>query len=138
MQFTIWALIYLIKICLWNYPPIKTIPLIFFIFIILIHLNLFVGILCRSCFYLRNDASWVVLLNCRSWQVNESLPNFNYCIFNLTKYGFILFVLIYCFISFFCFAVLFFLACDEWKILPKPNLHRDVNRFGHSAVVING
>ncbi|ERE80945.1 attractin [Cricetulus griseus] len=29
-------------------------------------------------------------------------------------------------------------ACDEWKTLPKPNLHRDVNRFGHSAVVING
>lgn len=29
-------------------------------------------------------------------------------------------------------------ACDEWKILPKPNLHRDVNRFGHTAVVSNG
>ncbi|EGW11658.1 Attractin-like protein 1 [Cricetulus griseus] len=30
------------------------------------------------------------------------------------------------------------ISCDEWKTLPKPNLHRDVNRFGHSAVVING
>uniref|UniRef100_A0A674JRZ3 Attractin-like protein 1 n=1 Tax=Terrapene triunguis TaxID=2587831 RepID=A0A674JRZ3_9SAUR len=30
------------------------------------------------------------------------------------------------------------LACDEWKILPKPNLHRDLNRFGHTAVVSNG
>ncbi|XP_027707853.1 attractin-like protein 1 isoform X4 [Vombatus ursinus] len=30
------------------------------------------------------------------------------------------------------------ISCDEWKILPKPNLHRDVNRFGHSAVVVNG
>ncbi|KAG9338329.1 hypothetical protein JZ751_025885, partial [Albula glossodonta] len=30
------------------------------------------------------------------------------------------------------------IACDEWKVLPKPNLHRDVNRFGHSAVVSNG
>ncbi|KPP68547.1 hypothetical protein Z043_112770 [Scleropages formosus] len=29
-------------------------------------------------------------------------------------------------------------ACDGWKVLPKPNLHRDVNRFGHSAVVSNG
>ncbi|KAG5831216.1 hypothetical protein ANANG_G00301470 [Anguilla anguilla] len=30
------------------------------------------------------------------------------------------------------------IACDEWKVLPRPNLHRDVNRFGHSAVVSNG
>ncbi|CAJ0951384.1 unnamed protein product [Ranitomeya imitator] len=30
------------------------------------------------------------------------------------------------------------LSCDEWKVLQKPNLHRDVNRFGHSAVVSNG
>uniref|UniRef100_A0A8C2QXS7 Attractin like 1 n=1 Tax=Capra hircus TaxID=9925 RepID=A0A8C2QXS7_CAPHI len=40
-----------------------------------------------------------------------------------------------------CFSADFLaydIACDEWKILPKPNLHRDVNRFGHSAVVING
>lgn len=29
-------------------------------------------------------------------------------------------------------------ACDEWSLLPKPDLHRDVNRFGHSAVVSNG
>ncbi|XP_030628506.1 attractin [Chanos chanos] len=26
------------------------------------------------------------------------------------------------------------LACDEWSVLPKPDLHQDVNRFGHSAV----
>lgn len=32
----------------------------------------------------------------------------------------------------------FYLACDEWNVLPKPNLHRDLNRFGHSAVVSNG
>ncbi|XP_035260007.1 attractin-like protein 1 isoform X1 [Anguilla anguilla] len=40
-----------------------------------------------------------------------------------------------------CFSSDFFaydIACDEWKVLPKPNLHRDVNRFGHSAVVSNG
>ncbi|XP_074151794.1 attractin-like protein 1 isoform X4 [Sminthopsis crassicaudata] len=40
-----------------------------------------------------------------------------------------------------CFSADFLaydIACDEWKILPKPNLHRDVNRFGHSAVVVNG
>ncbi|XP_075830646.1 attractin-like protein 1 isoform X3 [Microtus pennsylvanicus] len=40
-----------------------------------------------------------------------------------------------------CFSADFLaydIACDEWKTLPKPNLHRDVNRFGHSAVVING
>uniref|UniRef100_A0AAR2J9J2 Attractin-like 1a n=1 Tax=Pygocentrus nattereri TaxID=42514 RepID=A0AAR2J9J2_PYGNA len=30
------------------------------------------------------------------------------------------------------------IACDEWKVLPKPELHRDVNRFGHTAVVSNG
>uniref|UniRef100_A0A3B5L4M9 Attractin n=1 Tax=Xiphophorus couchianus TaxID=32473 RepID=A0A3B5L4M9_9TELE len=26
------------------------------------------------------------------------------------------------------------LACDEWTVLPRPDLHHDVNRFGHSAV----
>ncbi|XP_014878047.1 attractin, partial [Poecilia latipinna] len=26
------------------------------------------------------------------------------------------------------------LACDEWTVLPQPDLHHDVNRFGHSAV----
>ncbi|MBN3325866.1 ATRN protein, partial [Atractosteus spatula] len=26
------------------------------------------------------------------------------------------------------------LACDEWSVLPRPDLHHDVNRFGHSAV----
>ncbi|CAB1432940.1 unnamed protein product [Pleuronectes platessa] len=30
------------------------------------------------------------------------------------------------------------LPCDEWSILPRPSLHRDANRFGHSAVVSNG
>uniref|UniRef100_A0AAY4BHW9 Attractin n=1 Tax=Denticeps clupeoides TaxID=299321 RepID=A0AAY4BHW9_9TELE len=30
------------------------------------------------------------------------------------------------------------IACDEWKVLPKPDLHRDVNRFGHTSVVSNG
>uniref|UniRef100_A0A8C6TFS9 Attractin-like 1b n=1 Tax=Neogobius melanostomus TaxID=47308 RepID=A0A8C6TFS9_9GOBI len=37
-----------------------------------------------------------------------------------------------------CFSADFLaydIACDEWKLLPKPDLHRDVNRFGHSAVV---
>lgn len=29
-------------------------------------------------------------------------------------------------------------ACDEWTVLPRPGLHRDANRFGHSAVVSNG
>lgn len=29
-------------------------------------------------------------------------------------------------------------ACDKWTVLPRPGLHRDVNRFGHSAVVSNG
>uniref|UniRef100_I3N7F2 Attractin-like n=1 Tax=Ictidomys tridecemlineatus TaxID=43179 RepID=I3N7F2_ICTTR len=29
------------------------------------------------------------------------------------------------------------IACDRWSVLPRPNLHRDVNRFGHSAVLHN-
>ncbi|XP_035273051.1 attractin isoform X1 [Anguilla anguilla] len=29
------------------------------------------------------------------------------------------------------------LACDEWSVLPRPDLHHDVNRFGHSAVYSN-
>ncbi|KAF7649783.1 hypothetical protein LDENG_00135880 [Lucifuga dentata] len=29
-------------------------------------------------------------------------------------------------------------ACDEWTVLPRPRLHQDINRFGHSAVVSNG
>uniref|UniRef100_H2LJV7 Attractin like 1 n=1 Tax=Oryzias latipes TaxID=8090 RepID=H2LJV7_ORYLA len=40
-----------------------------------------------------------------------------------------------------CFSADFLaydIACDEWEVLPKPDLHRDVNRFGHSAVVSNG
>ncbi|XP_032889833.1 attractin-like protein 1 isoform X1 [Amblyraja radiata] len=40
-----------------------------------------------------------------------------------------------------CFSADFLaydIACDEWNVLPKPNLHRDVNRFGHSAGVSNG
>ncbi|XP_061822707.2 attractin-like protein 1 [Nerophis lumbriciformis] len=40
-----------------------------------------------------------------------------------------------------CFSADFLaydIACDEWRLLPKPDLHRDVNRFGHSAVVSNG
>ncbi|XP_015671302.1 attractin-like protein 1 [Protobothrops mucrosquamatus] len=40
-----------------------------------------------------------------------------------------------------CFSADFLaydIACDEWKILKKPSLHRDVNRFGHSAIVSNG
>ncbi|XP_067858251.1 attractin-like protein 1 isoform X2 [Heptranchias perlo] len=40
-----------------------------------------------------------------------------------------------------CFSADFLaydIACDDWKVLPKPNLHRDLNRFGHSAVVSNG
>ncbi|XP_026132176.1 attractin-like protein 1 isoform X1 [Carassius auratus] len=40
-----------------------------------------------------------------------------------------------------CFSADFLaydIACDEWKVLPKPNLHRDVNRFGHTAVTSNG
>uniref|UniRef100_A0AAY4AY35 Attractin-like protein 1 n=1 Tax=Denticeps clupeoides TaxID=299321 RepID=A0AAY4AY35_9TELE len=39
-----------------------------------------------------------------------------------------------------CFSADFLaydIACDEWKILPKPKLHRDVNRFGHTAVTSN-
>ncbi|KPP59685.1 hypothetical protein Z043_122372 [Scleropages formosus] len=30
------------------------------------------------------------------------------------------------------------LACDEWSVLPRPELHHDVNRFGHSAVYSDG
>ncbi|XP_060781710.1 attractin isoform X3 [Neoarius graeffei] len=30
------------------------------------------------------------------------------------------------------------LACDEWTVLPRPELYHDVNRFGHSAVYFNG
>uniref|UniRef100_A0A672MD10 Attractin like 1 n=1 Tax=Sinocyclocheilus grahami TaxID=75366 RepID=A0A672MD10_SINGR len=40
-----------------------------------------------------------------------------------------------------CFSADFLaydIACDEWTVLPKPNLHRDVNRFGHTAVTSNG
>ncbi|XP_044070048.1 attractin-like protein 1 isoform X6 [Siniperca chuatsi] len=40
-----------------------------------------------------------------------------------------------------CFSADFMaydIACDEWTVLPRPGLHRDVNRFGHSAVVSNG
>uniref|UniRef100_A0A8D3CGU7 Attractin-like 1a n=1 Tax=Scophthalmus maximus TaxID=52904 RepID=A0A8D3CGU7_SCOMX len=40
-----------------------------------------------------------------------------------------------------CFSADFLaydIACDEWTVLPRPALHRDVNRFGHSAVVSNG
>uniref|UniRef100_A0A665W1H0 Attractin-like 1b n=1 Tax=Echeneis naucrates TaxID=173247 RepID=A0A665W1H0_ECHNA len=40
-----------------------------------------------------------------------------------------------------CFSADFLtydIACDEWRLLPKPDLHRDVNRFGHSAVISNG
>uniref|UniRef100_G3NTX7 Attractin-like 1b n=1 Tax=Gasterosteus aculeatus aculeatus TaxID=481459 RepID=G3NTX7_GASAC len=40
-----------------------------------------------------------------------------------------------------CFSADFLaydIACDEWRLLPKPDLHRDVNRYGHSAVVSNG
>lgn len=29
-------------------------------------------------------------------------------------------------------------ACDEWTVLPRPDLHHDVNRFGHSAVLSDG
>ncbi len=31
-------------------------------------------------------------------------------------------------------CLLFILACDEWTVLPRPDLYHDVNRFGHSAV----
>ncbi|XP_032621716.1 attractin isoform X1 [Chelonoidis abingdonii] len=27
------------------------------------------------------------------------------------------------------------IACDHWSVLPRPDLHHDVNRFGHSAVL---
>uniref|UniRef100_A0A8C5E820 Attractin-like protein 1 n=1 Tax=Gouania willdenowi TaxID=441366 RepID=A0A8C5E820_GOUWI len=40
-----------------------------------------------------------------------------------------------------CFSADFLsydIACDEWTVLPRPSLHKDVNRFGHSAVVSNG
>uniref|UniRef100_A0A3Q1F7U7 EGF-like domain-containing protein n=1 Tax=Acanthochromis polyacanthus TaxID=80966 RepID=A0A3Q1F7U7_9TELE len=40
-----------------------------------------------------------------------------------------------------CFSADFLaydIACDEWSVLPRPGLHRDINRFGHSAVVSNG
>uniref|UniRef100_A0A7N6C2W6 Attractin n=1 Tax=Anabas testudineus TaxID=64144 RepID=A0A7N6C2W6_ANATE len=30
------------------------------------------------------------------------------------------------------------LACDEWTVLPRPDLNHDVNRFGHSAVFSDG
>ncbi|GCB70141.1 hypothetical protein scyTo_0012556 [Scyliorhinus torazame] len=30
------------------------------------------------------------------------------------------------------------LACDEWSVLPTPDLSHNVNRFGHSAVFSNG
>ncbi|XP_072533473.1 attractin-like protein 1 isoform X2 [Salminus brasiliensis] len=29
------------------------------------------------------------------------------------------------------------IACDEWTVLPKPDLYHDVSRFGHTAVVSN-
>ncbi|KAK7904410.1 hypothetical protein WMY93_017017 [Mugilogobius chulae] len=29
-------------------------------------------------------------------------------------------------------------ACDEWTVLPRPDLHHDINRFGHSAVFNDG
>lgn len=31
-----------------------------------------------------------------------------------------------------------FAACDEWAVLPRPDLYHDVNRFGHSAVFTDG
>uniref|UniRef100_A0A3B3DQB2 Attractin-like 1a n=1 Tax=Oryzias melastigma TaxID=30732 RepID=A0A3B3DQB2_ORYME len=40
-----------------------------------------------------------------------------------------------------CFSTDFLaydIACDRWTSLPRPGLHRDANRFGHSAVVSNG
>ncbi|CAL8281783.1 unnamed protein product [Merluccius merluccius] len=40
-----------------------------------------------------------------------------------------------------CFSADFLaydIACDEWAHLPKPDLHRDLPRFGHTAVVNNG
>ncbi|XP_073690226.1 attractin [Garra rufa] len=40
-----------------------------------------------------------------------------------------------------CFSsdfIAYSIACDEWTVLPNPDLHHDVNRFGHSAVYHNG
>ncbi|XP_056290986.1 attractin-like protein 1 isoform X2 [Pseudoliparis swirei] len=40
-----------------------------------------------------------------------------------------------------CFSADFLaydIACDEWTVLPRPGLHREANRYGHSAVVSNG
>ncbi|XP_030195783.1 attractin-like protein 1 isoform X2 [Gadus morhua] len=40
-----------------------------------------------------------------------------------------------------CFSADFLaydIACDSWSRLPKPDLHRDLPRFGHTAVVSNG
>ncbi|XP_053314088.1 attractin isoform X2 [Spea bombifrons] len=40
-----------------------------------------------------------------------------------------------------CFSADFMaydIACDHWSVLPRPNLHHDVNRFGHTAVLSNG
>uniref|UniRef100_A0A8C2Q589 Attractin n=1 Tax=Cyprinus carpio TaxID=7962 RepID=A0A8C2Q589_CYPCA len=40
-----------------------------------------------------------------------------------------------------CFSsdfIAYSIACDEWIVLPNPDLHHDVNRFGHSAVHHNG
>uniref|UniRef100_A0A8C4Z3J6 Attractin n=1 Tax=Gadus morhua TaxID=8049 RepID=A0A8C4Z3J6_GADMO len=40
-----------------------------------------------------------------------------------------------------CFSTDFMsydLGCDEWKVLSRPDLHHDVNRFGHSAVFSDG
>uniref|UniRef100_A0A673IQF3 Attractin-like n=2 Tax=Cyprinidae TaxID=7953 RepID=A0A673IQF3_9TELE len=40
-----------------------------------------------------------------------------------------------------CFSsdfITYSIACDEWIVLPHPDLHHDVNRFGHSAVYHNG
>ncbi|XP_078717801.1 attractin isoform X3 [Lampetra fluviatilis] len=40
-----------------------------------------------------------------------------------------------------CFSADFMaydIACDEWSVLPKPDLHTDTDRFGHTAVAHNG
>ncbi|XP_016417675.1 attractin-like [Sinocyclocheilus rhinocerous] len=40
-----------------------------------------------------------------------------------------------------CFSsdfIAYSIACDEWTVLPNPDLHHDVNRFGHSAVYHTG
>uniref|UniRef100_A0A8B9T0N6 Attractin n=1 Tax=Anas platyrhynchos TaxID=8839 RepID=A0A8B9T0N6_ANAPL len=29
------------------------------------------------------------------------------------------------------------IACNKWSVLPRPGLHHDVNRFGHSALLYN-